>query len=144
MRSEYWRVGTRWFMGVCYVAAGVAHFALTRNYEAVVPGWIPAHREMVLLSGVFEVLGGMGVMLPDRFAGTRRAAAWGIVCLLIAVWPVHFWMLQHPELYPRVSRWALWVRLPLQIPLILWAWTYTRRRLDTGRSLDSGRQISAA
>ncbi len=115
------RIG-RIVMGVLYVGAGTAHFVATRAYERIVPPYLPVHHEIVLLSGAFEVLGGLGVMIPGR----RRAAAWGLVCLLFAVFPANLWMAQHPGLFPGVPPWLLWLRLPLQLPLIWWAYTYTR------------------
>jgi uncharacterized membrane protein len=115
------RVG-RILMGVLYVAAGVAHFVITRRYESIVPDYLPAHHELVVISGVAEIAGGIGVLVPQ----TRRAAAWGLIILLIAVMPANIWMAQHPERYPEIPLWAIWVRLPLQLPLIWWAWRYTR------------------
>jgi uncharacterized membrane protein len=109
-------------MGVLYIAAGTLHFVITRRYMQIMPDYLPAHRELVLLSGAAEIAGGLGVILPGR----RRAAAWGIICLLIAVMPANLWMAQHPRLFPQVPVWALWLRLPLQLPLIYWAWLYTR------------------
>jgi uncharacterized membrane protein len=114
-------------MGGMYVVAGVGHFVATRMYERIMPGYIPFpwHHALVLLSGVAEILGGIGVIVPGR----RRAAAWGIVCLLVAVWPANLWMAMHPWLFPGVPVWAMWVRLPLQVPLIWWAWMYTRQEV---------------
>jgi len=114
-------------MGGLYVVAGVGHFAFTYAYERVMPAYLPAHHALVLLSGVAEITGGMGVLIPGR----RRAAAWGLVCLLVAVLPANLWMAQHPELTPGVPQWLLWLRLPLQIPLIWWAWLYTRPEEDS-------------
>ncbi len=115
------RVG-RYVMGTLYVVAGVGHFVATRMYEAIMPDYLPAHHALVLLSGAAEIAGGLGVMIPGR----RRASAWGLVCLLIAVMPANVWMVQHPERFPGVPLWAMWLRLPLQLPLIWWAWRYTR------------------
>ncbi len=109
-------------MGVIYVAAGTMHFVATRNYESIMPSYLPAHHELVLLSGAAEIAGGLGVLIPGR----RRAAAWGLVCLLVAVFPANLWMAQHPELFPAVPLWVLWLRLPLQLPLIGWAYRYTQ------------------
>ena len=112
----------RFVMGTLYVIAGVGHFVLTRFYVNIMPEYLPAHRELVLVSGVAEIAGGIGVMLRP----TQRAAAWGVVLLLIAVMPANIWMVQHPERYPGIPLWAMWLRLPLQLPLIWWAWRYTR------------------
>jgi uncharacterized membrane protein len=109
-------------MGVVYVAAGVNHFLSPRMYEGIMPDYLPAHHELVLLSGAAEIAGGLGVLFPQ----TRRAAAWGIIALLVAVMPANVWMVQHPERFPGIPLWALWVRLPLQGVLVWWAWRYTR------------------
>ena len=110
-------------MGVLYVVAGVGHFVLTRHYEWIMPAYLPAHHALVLVSGVAEIAGGVGVLLPQ----TRMAAAWGIIALLVCVMPANVWMVQHPELYPGIPVWALWLRLPLQGVLVWWAWLYTRK-----------------
>jgi uncharacterized membrane protein len=112
----------RILMGVIYMSAGVMHFVATRAYVHIMPDYLPAHRELVLISGAAEIAGGLGVMVPH----TQRTAAWGLVALLVVVMPANVWMAQHPDLTPGVPGWALWVRLPLQLPLIWWAWRYTR------------------
>ncbi len=122
--SVWWRLMKlgRAVMGVLYLAAGLGHFVATRLYMSVVPDYLPAHRELVLVSGVAELAGGFGVLMP----WTRRAAAWGIVVLLVAVMPANIWMVQHPERWPGVPLWGLWLRLPLQAVLVWWAWSLTR------------------
>jgi uncharacterized membrane protein len=115
------RVG-RAVMGVFYMVAGVAHFAATKMYLGIMPDYLPAHRELVLLSGVAEIAGGLGLLVPQ----TQRAAAWGLIVLLVVVMPANVWMVQHPERFPGIPVWAMWVRLPLQGVLIWWAWLYTR------------------
>ena len=116
----------RLVMGAMYVVAGAGHFLITRVYVGIMPDYLPAHRELVLISGAAEIAGGLGVLLPP----TRRAASWGLVALLIAVMPANIWMVQHPERYPGIPLWALWARLPLQLPLIFWALRYARSRAD--------------
>lgn len=112
----------RTFMGAIYIAAGAAHFVVTPVYERLIPDSFPAHHELVLLSGAAEIAGGLGVLVPQ----IRRAAAWGLVLLLIAVFPANLAMLRHPERWPGIPLWAMWLRLPLQLPLIWWAHRYTR------------------
>lgn len=109
-------------MGGLYVVAGIGHFVVTRAYLRIMPDYLPAHRELVLLSGAAEVLCGVGVLLP----ATRRLSAWATVALLVAVFPANLWMVQHPEILPGVPLWVLWLRLPLQLPLIAWALLYTK------------------
>jgi uncharacterized membrane protein len=109
-------------MGLLYVTAGTLHFVFVGRYASIVPAYMPAHRTLVLVSGAAEIAGGLGVL----FRPTQRAAAWGIILLLVAVFPANLWMAQHPERYSFVPEWLLWVRLPLQLALIAWAWRYTR------------------
>ena len=109
-------------MAALYVIAGAGHFIVTRVYMRIMPDYLPAHRELVLLSGAAEIAGGIGLLIPQ----TRRTAAWGIAIYLIAVFPANFWMVQHPNRYPGIPLWAMWLRLPLQLPLIWWAWQYTK------------------
>lgn len=116
-------------MGLFYLVAGINHFRSTASYLAIMPPYIPWPMAMVYVSGVAEMLGGIGVLLPDGFVFPRiRAfAAWGLVAMLIAFVPVHINMCLHPDAFPNVPVWVIWIRLPLQLPLIAWAWAYTRR-----------------
>jgi uncharacterized membrane protein len=109
-------------MGILYVVAGAGHFLVTRAYFRIMPDYLPAQRELVLLSGAAEIAGGLGLLVPE----TRRPAAWGIVVLLIAIFPANLWMVQHPDRYPSIPLWFLWLRVPIQLPLIWWAWQYTK------------------
>ena len=102
---------------------GVAHFVATQAEISVVPTYIPWPRGVVLASGVFELLGAAGLLLR----ATRRAAGIGLFALTIAVTPVHIYMLQHADLL-NVPYWALVLRLPLQLALlVLIAWSTMRR-----------------
>ncbi len=109
-------------MGLLYLGAGSLHFLLTPTYMRIMPPYLPTHRDLVLLSGAAEMLGGAGVLIP----ATRRPAAWGLVALLIAVFPANLTMITDHGRFPTVPLWAAWLRLPLQLPLIYWAWLYTR------------------
>ncbi|MFC6646730.1 DoxX family protein [Granulicella cerasi] len=106
-----------------YIAAGIAHFAFTRRYEAIMPEYLPAHRELVLASGAAEIACGVGILMT----ATQSAAAWGTVALLIAVFPANLWMAQHPDRFAPVPVWALYARLPLQFLLMAWALRYRRQ-----------------
>ncbi|MDP9008885.1 MAG: hypothetical protein M3N91_09320 [Pseudomonadota bacterium] len=115
-----------WFM-----IGGVAHFSFTEAEMRIVPPSIPWPRAAVLVSGVFELLGAVGILIPV----TRRAAGIGLFLLTLAVTPANVYMLQHAELFD-VPRWALVVRLALQaalLALILWStWNgKTRARVDS-------------
>ena len=96
--------------GATFLATGLLHFAKPRVYEAIMPDYLPAHRELVLLSGAAEMAGGAG-LLADR---TRRPAGWWLIATLVAVFPANLHMALHPERYRPIPPWALWARLPLQ------------------------------
>lgn len=119
------KVALRWLLTVLMVLAGVNHFVSPDPYVAMMPAALPAHLALVYVSGVAEIAGGLGLILPR----TRRAAAWGLVLLLLAVFPANVNMaVNHLPLGERtLPAWALWGRLPLQAVLIAWAWWYTRR-----------------
>lgn len=118
------KTALRWLLTVVMVGAGLNHFLVPDAYAATIPSWLPAHLALVYISGVAEIAGGLGLILP----ATRRAAAWGLVALLIAVFPANIHMaIHHLPLGDRaVPAWLLWARLPLQAVLVAWAWWYTR------------------
>ena len=107
------------------VAAGLNHFLNAAAYEAMVPGALPSPALIVQISGVAEVLGGLGLILP----ATRRLAAWGLVALFVAVFPANINMaVNHLPLGTHeLPSWALWGRLPIQILFVAWALVFTRR-----------------
>ena len=111
------------FVFLWFFIGGIAHFAATEMEMRIVPPYIPWPRAAVLVSGVFELLGAAGLLRRP----TRRWAGIGLFVLTIAVTPAHIYMLQQPELFP-VPYWALMLRLPLQVALlVLIAWsTWTR------------------
>ncbi len=101
-----------------YVSAGTLHFLKPEPYLKIMPPYVPWHAAMVNISGACEILGGLGLLIPM----TRRAAAWALVALLIAVFPANIFMAMHPVeagavSIPPVLRWG---RLPLQLLLIWW------------------------
>ena len=99
-----------------FITAGVFHFITPKTYENVVPDFLPAHHFLVLLSGVFEVLGGVGLMVP----ATRKFSGYGLMALLVAVFPANIFMLQKSSEFPSIPVALLWLRLPLQALLIYW------------------------
>ena len=112
-------------LSLVFIVAGPLHFVYPAGYLRIMPPYLPHPLALVYLSGLAELLGGAGLLI----AYTRRAAAWGLVALLIAVWPANVYMatahLQFPGLLGQ--SWAQWVRVALQIPLIYWAWSCTKR-----------------
>jgi uncharacterized membrane protein len=120
--------GSQRLLAVFFVVAGAMHFAKPRAYGAVMPRYLPLHRELVLASGAAEILGGLAVV-PGR---TRRLAGWWLLAVLAAVFPANVHMAVNPDQIPglepsRVPRWLLWARLPVQPLLMVWAWRSTHR-----------------
>jgi uncharacterized membrane protein len=110
------------FVFLWFFIGGIAHFAFTELEMKIVPPWLPAHRELVLISGVFELAGAIGIL----FTRTRHIAGWGLILLTIAVTPANIFMLQNASQFPDVPYWALVARLPLQILLLLCIWWATK------------------
>lgn len=106
---------------------GTMHFVTPRAYEAMMPPYLPRHREAVAVSGVAEIAGGAALLHP----ATRRLGRWWLLALLVAVFPANVHMAMHPEqvggfVLKKAPRWALWARLPLQPLAMLWVWRATR------------------
>lgn len=110
------------FVFLWFFIGGIMHFVATDTEARIVPPWIPWPVAAVLASGVFELLGAVGILYPP----TRKAAGIGLFLLTIAVTPAHVYMLQRPELFP-VPLWALWLRLPVQAALLWLIWWSTWR-----------------
>ena len=92
-----------------FIGAGVNHFLIPGAYERIVPPSMKGQAgRLVQISGVAEVAGGVGVLLPQ----TRRAAGLGLIALLAAVFPANVYMAREPESFRKIPRWALWARLP--------------------------------
>ena len=103
-----------------YIAAGLNHFINPKTYLAIMPPYIPAHGPMVTLSGLAEILLGIGLLFP----ATRSLSAWGLILLLIAIFPANVYMATSNR-FRNFPPWLKWARLPLQGFLIWWAYIYT-------------------
>jgi uncharacterized membrane protein len=114
------RTTLRWLLTVFMVVAGAHHFIAPAPYIAMMPNALPAHAALVYISGVAEVLGGLGLIPP----ATRRLAGWGLIALFVAIFPANVNMAVHhlPLGGHPVPTWALWARLPVQIVLVAWAY----------------------
>jgi len=109
-------------LAAAFTAAGVNHFINPEFYKAIMPSYLPAHSELVAASGIFEILGGLGVLIPR----TRSLAGWGLIALLVAVFPANLHMALNPELFPDVAPAGLYGRLPIQFAFIAWSYWATR------------------
>ena len=111
----------RRLFGYFFIFAGVMHFARPKWYLAIMPDYLPAHEELVYASGVAEIAGGVGTLIP----ATRKAGSWWSIATLLAVFPANLHMALNPDRYKRVpgGKLGLYARLPVQAVFILWAWS---------------------
>ncbi len=105
-----------------FINVGIDHFVNPDFYLSIMPPAFPLHLEAVYISGVFEILGGIGVLIP-KF---RRFSGWGLVALLIAVYPANIYMAISPDTFPDIPVSALYFRLVLQFIFFYWAYSVTR------------------
>jgi uncharacterized membrane protein len=113
--------------GPTFVFAGLLHFVIPRAYEAIVPDYLPLHRELVYASGVAEAAGGAALMSAD--AKVRRWGMWWLLVTLVAVFPANLHMALHADRYPQIpgGKVALYARLPFQLVFARWVMIGARR-----------------
>ena len=116
------KIFLKWLFGIVFVLAGINHFLNPDFYLKIMPPYLPWHLFLVYLSGVFEIILGALLLIP-KFS---RLAAWGLIALLIAVFPANIYMAMNTELFPELNPLLIWVRLPLQFLLIVWAFWFTK------------------
>jgi uncharacterized membrane protein len=110
-------------LGVVFLTSGALHLLRPDVYEQIMPGYVPAHRELVLASGAAEIAGAVAVVFPRA----RRGAGLWLAAVLVAVFPANIHMAVHPQRYPGLPATLLWARLALQPLLVWWALRATRR-----------------
>jgi uncharacterized membrane protein len=112
----------RILFGAFFVVAGVTHFTNRDFFTAIVPPYLPWPVMLVYVSGVAEIVLGVMLMVP----ATTQIAAWGLIALLVAVFPANIHMAMNPQLYPGTPYAALLLRLPMQGVMIALAYWFTR------------------
>jgi uncharacterized membrane protein len=113
-----------YLLAAFFVGGGIMHFMNPGFYLPMMPPYLPLHLELVYLSGVAEIVGGVGVLVPRW----RSAAGFWVIAVLVAVFPANLHMALNMISPPglEASQMALWLRLPMQGVFILWAWWATR------------------
>jgi len=105
-----------------FIYAGYSHFAKSWFFYKIIPPLLQRWKKPInVIAGISEILGGIGLLIPQ----TRVWAAWGIIALLIAVYPANIYMVTSKGAGMKIKMWFLWLRLPLQFVLIAWAYWYT-------------------
>ena len=120
--SEFLRKLSLLGISVFFIYFGIDHFINPEFYLSIMPPMFPLHLEAVYLSGLFEILVGVGVLI----ARTRSIAGWGLLVLLIAVYPANIYMALTPEAFPDIPLFVLYFRLALQFLFFYWAYSITR------------------
>lgn len=101
-----------------FTGGGIAHFALMDFFVQAMPDYLGYHKELVIISGIFELLGAAGILLPQ----TRLLAGYCLIALVIAVYPANIHMALHPEQYPDIPELFLYIRLPFQFLFVWFIW----------------------
>ena len=123
-----WKKLALFGLSAFFIYFGVDHFINPDFYLSIMPPSFPLHEEAVYISGFFEIVGGIGVLIP-RF---RKIAGWGLVALLIAVYPANIYMAISPEVFPDIPIAMLYFRLALQFLFFYWAYSVTRPVFNLG------------
>ena len=101
-----------------FLNGGVAHFLIPEIFERAMPDYIGYHRELVVISGIFEILGAIGIIIP----ATRLLAGYGLLALIVAVYPANIDMAMHPDKFPEIPIAFIYLRLPLQFLFFGFVW----------------------
>ena len=118
----WWRKLILLGLAAFFINVGVDHFVNPDFYLDIMPPAFPLHAEAVYISGFFEVLGGIGVLVPRL----RKIAGWGLLALLVAVYPANIYMALNPEIFPDIPVTLLYIRLAFQFLFFYWAYIVTR------------------
>jgi uncharacterized membrane protein len=110
-----------YIMSALYIVAGINHFVMPKFYLRIMPAYIPWHKTLNILSGIAEILLGIALLFPV----TRSLSAWGIMLLLILIFPANIEQVRTKKARMGLPLWVVWIRLPLQFALLYWAWLYT-------------------
>lgn len=113
-------------LAIFFIYFGIDHFINPDFYLSIMPPSFPLHHEAVYISGLFEIIGGMGILI-HRF---RKIAGWGLFALLIAVYPANIYMAVTPSAFPEIPIFILYLRLGLQFIFLYWAYTITCREYN--------------
>ena len=120
--AGWWKKLVLFGLAAFFINVGVDHFVNPDFYLNIMPPSFPLHAEAVYISGFFEVVGGICLLIPRL----RKIAGWGLVALLIAVYPANIYMAITPQAFPDIPVTLLYVRLAFQFVFFYWAYSVTR------------------
>ncbi len=125
---QTFKIVMKYLLALLFILAGVNHFYDPGFYMRIMPPWLPWPSALHLIAGFFEFVFGVMLLIP-RF---QRWAAWGLIALLLAVYPANIHMAVNHDQYPGLPMIFHWIRLPLQFVLIAWAWWFTKADEEEG------------
>jgi uncharacterized membrane protein len=129
------KIGMKYLFAAIFIFAGFNHFYKPDFYLRIMPPYLPWPSALHLIAGFFEVVLGVMLLIP-RF---QRPAAWGLIALLLAVYPANIHMAVNWRLYPDLPMIFHWIRLPLQFVMIAWAWWFTKADEVKGLKYEPGK-----
>ena len=112
------RTASLWLLAAFFTVAGLNHFLNPTPYLGMMPDYLPWHQELIMASGVAEVIGGLAILVPRL----RAPAGWGLIALLVAVFPANLHVALHGWEGVQIPAWVLWTRLPFQGLFIAWVY----------------------
>ena len=121
-----WRKIALFSFSFIFIYVGIDHFINPDFYLSIMPPAFPLHLEAVLISGFFEILGGVGILISR----IRKFAAWGLAALIVAVYPANIYMALSPESFPDYPLYLLYFRLVLQFFIFYWAYLLTTQKFN--------------
>ena len=125
-----WRRLALFGLSIFFISFGFDHFINPDFYSSIMPPAFPLHLEAVYISGFFEIMGGLGLLI-SRF---RKISGWGLLALLIAVYPANIYMAISPEAFPDVPIYVLYLRLLVQFIFFYWAFSLTRPAFNPSKN----------
>ncbi|WP_142783689.1 DoxX family protein [Changchengzhania lutea] len=111
-----------YLMAIIYIVAGIFHFIKPQIYLRIMPRYIPNHKLLVYASGIFEILLGITICIPEL----KNIALYAIILMLAVFLLVHFYMLSSEKASAGIPKWLLWLRIPTQFVLMYWAYSYLK------------------
>ena len=132
--NSWWRKLSLFAISVFFINVGVDHFVNPDFYLAIMPPSFPLHHEAVYISGLFEIIGGICILIPSL----RRFTGWGLLALLVAVYPANIYMALNPDVFAEIPVELLYVRLAFQFVFFYWAYSMTRDSFNPGSIKKAG------
>lgn len=118
------------FLILLFLLVGLSHFNNPNFYVSIMPPYLPFQSELSYITGFFEIVGAIGLL----FAQSRKIAGYGLLILLILIFPANIHMAMHPEYFPEYSKLTIYLRLPLQLIFIAWVYWATLRKKAIGNN----------